>query len=1122
MGDIIKLRTDTAANFKSKNPVLEYGEKGHERDTGKEKVGNGNDNWNQLDYITKSIEDEIGRMRTDISSGGLPTYTFRGKGVPAIPPTQYKAYYVHIIVLPDRVQTIQIPNNTPDGCIFALENNDRDNYVTVYPPAGETINGSSSSFQSKPYTLSYFVKDGTNWSEAFGGVFPNNMDSFRSTVEVLLNGKLHTMDEIAAQFKDRFHTFHEIQTEFDAQLHTLDALRQAGFIQRECDYGIYALTTVPTDRAWVIGTESMDSPFTIRVDASEHLLLLMPAVVASFISKILVDGAEAEFNMHDFPASGSDGTQKLLITNDPVPANTDLKIWFEWGVDYSALTSDGIEIDDGTSDAAGIKKLNIKGMKLTEVPNSGGMAGDEAELTAGVNIHMMAPNQQYGSALANEITILPPLNVYDDPDATGAEGVKLEIKPDAFEPMHKPSYLAYLKDSVDVVGKLPQGFETTAGAHHNGALWFDDIVCPAGAYIETRRDDKEWGIQEADELDPNVSGGTDYLIAVRIHMRGKAPSDGFVRLYLYNKSVDPFSPTGYMVDTNGQPMAVERHYKNEQELGILDVIGVVNAKGLQEFSVHVVDSFSNDIIEITDRTEGASGIMIQALSSEEKTGHGLLQFESDTNQNIEFSSHYLGDDRMTIDYMASRPEAPVAYTGGTNWISVDGMRLINPNGIKVGVVDGHVHIQDDGTHICDFNFGKIFTSEETQMLRGKDIHVTATLVDKNAGFRVGLMKWTGTPDEFTPEIFTTRNGGGALIFQTGWSQSDSLFISEDVVSGDHTLSKVFTVPTDANNYAIVIYPIEAQEPITLKLKQLKVDVSPAFIGYSLHAPELLNELHLELSDEHKKFVQDTQGYAALRYTINNAAQGLPMPLGMLKSGNALVSLDPSANKIAGSQAKGGEGALLFNADGQAKITTTVRLWNEQGSDNTATFWWAEVSPDGNTYTKFPDSEFTFNVPANSKETLHRFEYAHDFEEHDRIALRASANKADGAFLNCVSDSRPMVEVDVEYKALTADSGDDPSATLDATRAARVTLGDKIYYAGFKGSHEFASNSSVDIIFEDLPDDAIPHVVKAYKKRSDGKVQSTARVEELYDPATSKLTVSFGETAETIVIYEVLA
>lgn len=199
--------------------------------------------------------------------------------------------------------------------------------------------------------------------------------------------------------------------------------------------------------------------------------------------------------------------------------------------------------------------------------------------------------------------------------------------------------------------------------------------------------------------------------------------------------------------------------------------------------------------------------MIQAITSEEKTGYGLLQFENDTNQNIEFSSHYLGVDRMTLAYLNTRTETPAAYAAGINFSSADGWRLINPNGIKVGVVDGHTHIQDDGAHIADFNFGKIFSAEETQMLRNKDIHVTVTLVDKDAGFRVALMKWTGKPDEYTPEISTTRDSGGSPTFQTNWSQADTLFVSEDAVVGDHTLSKVMTVPADANNYAIIIYPV---------------------------------------------------------------------------------------------------------------------------------------------------------------------------------------------------------------------------------------------------------------------------------------------------------------------------
>jgi hypothetical protein len=51
MAGIIQLRRDTAANWTAANPVLEFGEKGLEVDTGREKNGDGVTEWNDLPYV---------------------------------------------------------------------------------------------------------------------------------------------------------------------------------------------------------------------------------------------------------------------------------------------------------------------------------------------------------------------------------------------------------------------------------------------------------------------------------------------------------------------------------------------------------------------------------------------------------------------------------------------------------------------------------------------------------------------------------------------------------------------------------------------------------------------------------------------------------------------------------------------------------------------------------------------------------------------------------------------------------------------------------------------------------------------------------------------------------------
>ena len=55
----IQLRNDTAANWVSTNPILAQGEVGIETDTRLVKLGDGINNWNDLDYGLVGQPDSI-------------------------------------------------------------------------------------------------------------------------------------------------------------------------------------------------------------------------------------------------------------------------------------------------------------------------------------------------------------------------------------------------------------------------------------------------------------------------------------------------------------------------------------------------------------------------------------------------------------------------------------------------------------------------------------------------------------------------------------------------------------------------------------------------------------------------------------------------------------------------------------------------------------------------------------------------------------------------------------------------------------------------------------------------------------------------------------------------------
>lgn len=72
----IQFRRGTAAQWSAINPVLAQGEMGLELNTGKFKIGNGINNWNDLDYTTNlsGIDDIPNVVAVNPADGSLLIY----------------------------------------------------------------------------------------------------------------------------------------------------------------------------------------------------------------------------------------------------------------------------------------------------------------------------------------------------------------------------------------------------------------------------------------------------------------------------------------------------------------------------------------------------------------------------------------------------------------------------------------------------------------------------------------------------------------------------------------------------------------------------------------------------------------------------------------------------------------------------------------------------------------------------------------------------------------------------------------------------------------------------------------------------------------------------------------
>lgn len=73
MADTIQMRRDISANWKEANPILEDGELGFEIDTKRYKMGDGETEWNELEYqdpLVQMTQDEYDALSAEEKNDG--------------------------------------------------------------------------------------------------------------------------------------------------------------------------------------------------------------------------------------------------------------------------------------------------------------------------------------------------------------------------------------------------------------------------------------------------------------------------------------------------------------------------------------------------------------------------------------------------------------------------------------------------------------------------------------------------------------------------------------------------------------------------------------------------------------------------------------------------------------------------------------------------------------------------------------------------------------------------------------------------------------------------------------------------------------------------------------------
>ncbi|AUR98934.1 hypothetical protein NVP1257O_19 [Vibrio phage 1.257.O._10N.286.46.A4] len=639
----------------------------------------------------------------------------------------------------------------------------------------------------------------------------------------------------------------------------------------------------------------------------------------------------------------------------------DSSAWYEWtGVQEDGTDGAWSELDLGSPSSAGV---TLKG------------AGKQA---AGVT----------------EITVAEGLELVPDKDDSTKAIVR--IAPQVFGQGTPSAYLAGMtKDKI------------ITAADSDAIVFYDMSMTEAGTGIEVDVD--KYGIQDPTFDDPNVTGGTPTEVLATIGFNGSAPEDGRITFSVKLKQAGQVE--AYLKNPNGKVVVYARDVKQGQELKPMFLAGLVQAKGIEYIRFHVSHTFKNSDLVI-DHTQAF--MCFQQLTGSWRTSVARNTFEQKAGITFTPMIEHFGENILSADHEFKNDIALRGLNSYSGWDDLDIIGLRNLTKVQAGVDGGKLIVKNDGVSVTDFMVDMAADHHKTRMLRGHNVRFDFELVDKNNGWNLGLFAWTGEADKFG-DLYSTRTNG-AINLNANFTQITNTFISEDAISGVHKVSVSGVVPDSANNVIAFLYPIQAQAPITLQIQSASMSTAP-FTAYMETSPILASELHLHFSEAYTRFVQNTQGYASLRYTYNAAEQ--PAPTGIQFKGKAPITIDTAANQVGGSQARGGEGAYKFNFAGTVSISVSASASNETGNDSTMALFFRKVNPDNTLGDEIPGSRVTWTIKAGDKNVEHGLPaFLLDVVTGDRIAPRVLESAVDGGYLECDNDRQPLIETIFDIKKLT--------------------------------------------------------------------------------------------------------
>ena len=628
----------------------------------------------------------------------------------------------------------------------------------------------------------------------------------------------------------------------------------------------------------------------------------------------------------------------------------------------------------------------------------------------------------------NELVLETPLEVIrDEVNKTDT----LIIKPNTYEPMNAPGMLSALEKNTPITGKA-----LSATAHHDSVVWFGDHITRVGSGINTESQKKEYiinGIEKTVSTDGSESYNSKYLIALYIAPQGTNEDidNGFIRAYLYDTTIAPYSENGILKDINGNFMAAQASYTQHQRFKPMLIAGVVDSGFAKSFSVHVQDTFTDyRKVVAGDRMHGGSCLLIQKLDNEAQTGAALRQFEIDTGIHMKMLVRNIGK-LASLDYYLNH-----ANNVSNSEVALSEFRALGDYTLSaitstfVTKTDSEVVLTGQSSGTTDFVIYQMLDASTTELLRGEDLNVTLSASNINTPFKVYALLWEGDPDQWTDTLYTVRNGTTGDTTPKLWDGYKlgipQIIVGSDVTLDDHVHTFEFKGANYDNttNLGFMLVPDDSVQNPNITIKKLSISTREERVFYSLPATETFNEKALRYS----------QGHAITRFTnhsksfvITNAPTN--MPIGALENNpDVPITQDYYTNAYTQSgEPSAYEGAFQCNFEGELHIKANLLVRPspslDVGVQRNIKFWLVSYDPDSPDISReIPGTAYDVLVAGGSvrgQEVEYPLQHI-VVTNGTKIGMRAQTDEVNGMFFNPLNANESVVSFFMQADIIAAD------------------------------------------------------------------------------------------------------